>query len=574
MPSRPPLATISAGGHGPPPSRVPASAGRLPLVQAVYQVVDGMNACHLVVNDFYSESFLDDGEDLDQGQRVNVEVVYQDLVAGHPGCWDVGDVFENPAEFGLDIGAGHVAPLLATMVVMVPDSMVITCQVVLQAVTVGCEAATVQYSGQAVRRRPRSHRGASGFLALLAAFALSQFGEAVVLVGLPWFVLETGGDVARMGMVAAAGAIGAGIIGLLAGPFVDRVGFRVAATGSYLIGGAAMGAVAVLHLCHALRFPTLLILTVMACALDGPGGAAVNGLIGMLARSRGMALEAANSLFQGVGHAIYLVGPALGGLLAAATSPLLLLLIDAGGCLLAAMLLLFGVRLRPSARRLRNAPTQTRSPLARYSEDFRSGLGVLRGDQVVRFLLGWGSALAAVSTAVVTVLLTAYSHQVLGSVGAFGGLVTAYSVGALAGATLYGVVGSRLPRRWVFAVGHLVTGLLFALLTGTPGLLVVLVAVAVVGVVTTPTETIGAAVLQERVPVHVFGRVAGVRDTFAAVIRPLVVAVVAAALAGCGLRWSFAMVAGCYLLAVAGMLRCRAIRGLDASRDSPAPSGR
>ena len=135
--------------------------------------------------------------------------------------------------------------------------------------------------GQGTRRR-------AGLVALLGAVAVASVGEAMIVVAVPWFVLETTGSVARTGFVVAVASVGAGLAGFAAGPLVDRVGFKAMAVASYLLGGAAAGAVPLLHAAGRLDFAALLGLVLMASLLDIPGVAAVSGLVPSLARSAGV----------------------------------------------------------------------------------------------------------------------------------------------------------------------------------------------------------------------------------------------------------------------------------------------
>lgn len=74
---------------------------------------------------------------------------------------------------------------------------------------------------------PRRRRW--GIHALLGAVAVSSLGEAMMVVAVPWFVLKTTGSVAQTGIVVAIGAVTSGVVGFVAGPLVDRWGFRAMA---------------------------------------------------------------------------------------------------------------------------------------------------------------------------------------------------------------------------------------------------------------------------------------------------------------------------------------------------------
>ncbi|GAB1689001.1 hypothetical protein KRM28CT15_08040 [Krasilnikovia sp. M28-CT-15] len=367
----------------------------------------------------------------------------------------------------------------------------------------------------------------------------------MTLIGLPWFVLQTGGELVEVGVVTAVGTAGSAVCGMLGGPLVDRIGLRRTAMLSLVVGGTAMGAIVVLHASAALSFPLLVGLTLAATALDGPGTTALTGLIGDLARARGTPLESANSAFQGIGHLIFLVSPALGGLVAATSGSDTLLLVDAAACLLAAVVLLAGVRRRGPARP---------GPPGVYLNQLREGIAVLRGDPLIRALVPYGTVLDALGTALVTIVLVAYSHQVLGTAAGLGAMVSAFSIGALLGAVGYGMLATRVPRRAAFFAGHLVVIALLALLASGPPVGVLLGAIVVAGVLGAPIEAVSVAVLQERVPPAAFGRVAGARAALTAVAAPAAVGAVSVAVAGAGLNATLVGMAVCYAVLVAGGL--------------------
>ena len=62
--------------------------------------------------------------------------------------------------------------------------------------------------------------------AVLSANAVSQVGDMMVAVALPWFVLQTTGSVVQMGFVGAVVGIGTLVSSISGGPLVDRFGFR------------------------------------------------------------------------------------------------------------------------------------------------------------------------------------------------------------------------------------------------------------------------------------------------------------------------------------------------------------
>lgn len=422
-------------------------------------------------------------------------------------------------------------------------------------------------------RTVAGRRRQGGLAALVVAFVVSQTGEAMVLIALPWFVLETTGSVTSMGLVAATAAAAAAVTGLLAGPAADRIGLKRTLVLSYLVGGLSMAAIPVAHALGRRDFWLVLLCTAGASAFDAPARAAVTGLIGHLARASGLRLESANSMFQGIAHLVYLVGPAIGGLVVAAVGPAWLLIADAVGCVFGALLIAVGVRFAPPRRETPESPEEAAdAPDAaprrrgRYVRELAEGLSMIRRHGLLRALTVSTMVLGALDAAVIGVLLVAYGKSALGGAAGFGAMVTAYSVGALGGAVLYAGVGHRLPRRGVYLGGYLVIGALFGLLALTPPAPVVFLALGLAGLATAPVDTVRTAAMQELVPVSLFGRVAGARATLNDASAPLAIALCAALLPALGLSATLGAVAAAYVLVIAVYSRNRSLRGLDTAR--------
>jgi len=63
-----------------------------------------------------------------------------------------------------------------------------------------------------------------GFVALLAAEAISIFGSRMTFVAVPWLVLVTTGSATRTGVVAFAEMLPYVLVSAAGGPWVDRFG--------------------------------------------------------------------------------------------------------------------------------------------------------------------------------------------------------------------------------------------------------------------------------------------------------------------------------------------------------------
>ncbi len=316
-------------------------------------------------------------------------------------------------------------------------------------------------------------------LALLLGSAVSQVGNSLTAVAVPWFVLQTTGSAARTGLVAAAGTLPIFLAGVFGGPLVDRLGYRRASIAADLAGGVTVAAIPALHYTVGLAFWQLLLLVFLGALLDAPGNTARMSLLPDLARLAGMALERANGVTQVIHSLSQLVGPLLAGLLIVALGPSNVLWIDAatfavsghagraggpggetgggGGADRRALpgRAARGVRLRPPP-----APD-------------RLAAGHLRRDQLPDRAALHGAAAG---------LRRSHLRQrgrPRGDAGGFG-------LGALVGAALYGAVGPRLPRRATFIAAFIGAGLPFWALASTPPLLPTIAALFAVGLAAGP----------------------------------------------------------------------------------------
>lgn len=80
----------------------------------------------------------------------------------------------------------------------------------------------------------------------LAANTVSITGNALTLIGVPWFVLQTTGSATRAGVVALCATLPVIVSALFGGPLIDRIGRRRASILSDLVCVAAVGAVPLL----------------------------------------------------------------------------------------------------------------------------------------------------------------------------------------------------------------------------------------------------------------------------------------------------------------------------------------
>jgi hypothetical protein len=129
--------------------------------------------------------------------------------------------------------------------------------------------------------------------ALLGANGVSQVGNMMVAVAMPWFVLETTDSAAKVGLTAAAIGVGTALAAVLGWPLVDRLNFRRASVFADLASGATVAAIPLLYLAGVLAFWQLLVLVLSS--LNANGDTARYALIPGLSQRATMPIERANA---------------------------------------------------------------------------------------------------------------------------------------------------------------------------------------------------------------------------------------------------------------------------------------
>lgn len=396
--------------------------------------------------------------------------------------------------------------------------------------------------------------------ALLVANAISVTGNRMVLLAIPWFVLETTGSPAKAGITGFFSFLPIVAAGFL-GPIVDRMGLKRASITADIASGLSVALIPLLFHTIGLEFWQLLALVFLGGLLDAPGETARSSLLPEAADAAGTSLERATSLEDGMMRAASLVGAPLAGVLISVIGATNVLWIDAGTFLLSAFLIWTRV------------PRTIRSEAARssYGRDFRDGLAFIRGRRLILLMVFTLAATNLLDAAIGAVVLPVYARRIFGSAIALGLVLGALGGGAVIGSLAYGAWGKRYSRRWIYVVGFVLIAVQPWVYAAFPGLGIVMVMAAIAGIGTGPINPIVAAVLLEQVPSAMRGRVLGVVKAIAWIAVPLGVVTGGYLVEAAGLRSTLFVIGIAYVFALVGLAFNPAAADLE--RPAPQPVG-
>jgi MFS family permease len=330
------------------------------------------------------------------------------------------------------------------------------------------------------------------FALLWSGGLVSQIGDVVLFVALPFYVYERTGSALATGATFMASTLPRILFGSVAGVFVDRWDRRRTMIAADLLRAAlvlALLAVALYGWIWAVYLVAFLEATVSRF-FSPAKGALVPRLVEECHLTGANAL---NGLSNNLG---IVIGPAFGGLLVGALGLPGVVLVDSASYLVsAALLLLIAVPAAPRAALPGPAgPGSPPGPAARGTaagaawaawvriwRDWRAGVRLVRRTRWLGALL-IAAAFALFGDGVLAVLFVPFVRQVLaGDAQAYGALVTARGLGSVAGTLLVGTAGGMLSAHRLFALALGATGLELVVMANVPAFPVATAAAALMG---------------------------------------------------------------------------------------------
>jgi len=165
--------------------------------------------------------------------------------------------------------------------------------------------------------------------AILVAELVSLTGSSMTYVALPWFVLITTGSTARMGWVLAAELLPVGLLGILAGSVIARLGAKRTMNIADAARVPIMAAIPILHWTGNLTFAWLLGLTFLLGCFMAPYYSSSRLILPEVLGEDEQLVAQGSAFVQGANQLTQLGGPILAGVLIAWLSAPAVLLIDA-----------------------------------------------------------------------------------------------------------------------------------------------------------------------------------------------------------------------------------------------------
>ena len=344
----------------------------------------------------------------------------------------------------------------------------------------------------------------------------SVLGNSIVMITIPWLILEETGSPAFAGLVAAISALPGLFISPIGGWLVDHIGRRTVSIGADLLSAMAVVAFPIVALTSGLSSTSIFIIAVIGAIFDPAGYTARKTLLADVAKASDIELDRLNGIHDGFLGVAWIFGPAVGAGLISTVGAVNSFWV-AGGILIFAAITIAFLRVGNLGQDARDLAEEMGEV---SNKSIRIGFQVLWNDKLLRTLAISILIIAAVYLPTETVILSTYFED-LGQPASLGIVISALSAGYAVGSFGYGWISARLSRKNLVRTTFIGVAVSIIPMAFLPPLPILAVAGFLLGLSWGPFNPLISTLIQQRVPADQQGRVFGVQTAVFYAAPPL-----------------------------------------------------
>ena len=393
----------------------------------------------------------------------------------------------------------------------------------------------------------------SAFARLQAANLASGVANGVVMITVPWLVLERTDSPARAGLLAALVSIPGIFVSPVVGGLIDRIGRRAVSALSDFLSCLSVLLFVIGELVGRLGFVLIAAFAVLGAVFDPAGYTARKALIPNAAESSGIPVDKANGRHEGFFAVGWMVGPALGAWFIKFGGPTLAFAATSGLFLLAA----FAVR----SMRVREQLGAHHENDERFIEGLRNGWRVLRGDRpLFTFTIGL-TLMSGLYMPIDTVIYPTHFEAINNPTG-LGAVLSAIALGVVIGAFAYGRLAKRVSSSLLLRVIVLTSTAALLPMGFLPSTPIFVTFAFLTGLAWGPFNPLWNSVVQRRIEPTSQGRIYGLQMSLLYAAPPLGQLVIGWSIESFGLRGTFSVVLAIFALCAVLIATRRSLQSL------------
>jgi MFS family permease len=367
--------------------------------------------------------------------------------------------------------------------------------------------------------------------------AVSGISNGVVMITVPWIVLELTGSAAKAGLLAALSSLPGIVISPVVGGLIDRFGRRAISMFSDVMSMVSVLMFLVVNAIGDLTYTWILVIAVLGACFDPAGYTARKALIPNAATASGIEIDSANGRHEGIFAIGWMVGPAIGSACIKWSGPML------GFAVTGAMFAVAAIAV--SLMRVDDEHGKTVAHHEDGHEPFFSSLRVgfhaLTRDKPLFALAIGFMFLSGLYMPIDTVIFPTYFESINDATG-LGALFASLAAGMVIGAFAYGRLAARFSASALLRLIMVVsTVALFPMVVLPPTWLFVVLGFFA-GLSWGPFNPLWNSIVQKRVQPELQGRVYGLQMSLLYAAPPLGQLIVGACVDHFGLQPTFVVV--------------------------------
>jgi MFS family permease len=367
--------------------------------------------------------------------------------------------------------------------------------------------------------------------------AVSGISNGVVMITVPWIVLELTGSAAKAGLLAALSSLPGIVVSPVVGGLIDRFGRRAISMFSDVMSMVSVLMFLVVNAIGDLTYTWILVIAVLGACFDPAGYTARKALIPNAATASGIEIDSANGRHEGIFAIGWMVGPAIGSACIKWSGPML------GFAVTGAMFAVAAIAV--SLMRVDDEHGKTVAHHEDGHEPFFSSLRVgfhaLTRDKPLFALAIGFMFLSGLYMPIDTVIFPTYFESINDATG-LGALFASLAAGMVIGAFAYGRLAARFSASALLRMIMVVsTVALFPMVVLPPTWLFVVLGFFA-GLSWGPFNPLWNSIVQKRVQPELQGRVYGLQMSLLYAAPPLGQLIVGACVDHFGLQPTFVVV--------------------------------
>jgi len=367
----------------------------------------------------------------------------------------------------------------------------------------------------------------------------SGLGNSIVMITIPWLILERTDSPAFAGLVAAISALPGILVSPIGGWMVDHIGRRAVSIGADLLSSLSVAAFPIVAATFGLSNPSILLIAVLGATFDPAGYTARKTLLTDVAKASDADLDHLNGLHDGIMGVAWILGPAVGAGLIASVGAVNSFWVSASLFIVAALAISF-LRVGDAAKESREV---AKTSGEETNSSIRIGVKTLWDDKVLRTLSVALLIIAAVYLPTEAVVLPTYFEDVDNPRG-LGFVISALAAGSTVGSFGYGWISARMKRKTLIRLILLGSALSIIPMAFLPPLSVLMLSGFLLGLSWGPYNPLISSLVQQRVPAHLHGRVFGVQTAVFYAAPPLGMVLAGLSVESYGIKATYIVLAG------------------------------